>query len=844
MIFADLKNTAIIYKSIKFMASNSELSPSKRNPNPVAEAIGKVIGTAQFIQQHNNGDRIDAVKAVVNTTSRDIQQVRENIEQSIPVQVLKTGTDVIKSWTLYQMYIRTGKPEYLNKYYGKSKPKERREVKLEESIALMCQMHRKLEGNDGAPKRALGDLAEDWEKLKSKIEPIAGEGATVSNYVMFDHKDKKHYLFYYQDDCLKTIPITIDSCEPDYFQQIFKQNTFSLPLDNDTYVKKNEDQKEQKSVKTEIAIRTIQQNLNLDPAEFSVYYISPNANNFSDRNHQQYDRDGEMYEKLYKRKATRYGELEQADRYLTTYGLMYDPQSGIKYKDEFATLKEAGIKTRMLADHGQIFAEDTPQYVQAERDLNDYSRQIYYFDLVKQYYKENPEIVDKLLTDPLYEKYKKQFWNIHLGVRGQTEEQTARAMLANVHLAFFEVNNTIESDNNNLISNSPSQVFMQDGVEFINDMTGFILKNNGLPLSDNTTQSSIKEISRLHELVKKDPLFKRNLRKEKREYLEIEAEKSFNDILYELERGEIDDKIVQIAQEYIPGFFLDEEERIKFFRAFIGNVILVHVPDEDRPTMQSTAPKTDYYREGNELLPFDEEDAVYHTVEESLRHIFNKEVLEMDPADQSAYESQVSRIYTEASTLVNFLKVNPRVPENIRKLMNLLTSEELADKVLEHVSNIDEANPEVAGKLFREGFHTFQLMAQHRIITDFVRGVESQLVFQTQDKKEVLERKFIPVWKNYDFNNIPADVLEQAINKSLQIGEHRIDYLNHKEGVVAETLKDKQSQLEIQWFWDTMDMRYLRWKKFWDVLTTFGIAADCICPLRENIFNAEVLPQY
>ena len=44
--------------------------------------------------------------------------------------------------------------------------------------------------------------------------------------------------------------------------------------------------------------------------------------------------------------------------------------------------------------------------------------------------------------------------------------------------------------------------------------------------------------------------------------------------------------------------------------------------------------------------------------------------------------------------------------------------------------------------------------------------------------------------------------------------------------------------------WDTFDMWFLRWEKFWDVWNTLGGAWDCICFGRKSIFNPKTLQQW
>jgi hypothetical protein len=151
---------------------------------------------------------------------------------------------------------------------------------------------------------------------------------------------------------------------------------------------------------------------------------------------------------------------------------------------------------------------------------------------------------------------------------------------------------------------------------------------------------------------------------------------------------------------------------------------------------------------------------------------------------------------------------------------------------------------DVVNRFFPGGFADFQTMTEHRYATDFVRGVETQLVLSERSFPEKLQRRFGGKWVNNDFSQVSGAAVEDAIAKTLAIGSHRIDKLNHERGVKRETLKDWQEFAEKSLGWDTHEMKFLRWESFWNVWNTLGPGWDCICFSRKPIFNAETLRQY
>ena len=180
----------------------------------------------------------------------------------------------------------------------------------------------------------------------------------------------------------------------------------------------------------------------------------------------------------------------------------------------------------------------------------------------------------------------------------------------------------------------------------------------------------------------------------------------------------------------------------------------------------------------------------------------------------------------------------------MRSFIKTVGSPELAVRVLERFGSIGDQDPNIVNRFFPEGFVEFQKMALYRYIHDFIRGVETNLIFAKNSPSESLRRRFSGQWQNNDFSTLSDEQVRTAIKKTLATGSHRIRLLNHEQGVKRRTLSDYQEFLERMFGWDTLDMSFLRWEKLWNIWNTLGGAWDCICFSRKTVFNAPVLQQY
>lgn len=322
------------------------------------------------------------------------------------------------------------------------------------------------------------------------------------------------------------------------------------------------------------------------------------------------------------------------------------------------------------------------------------------------------------------------------------------------------------------------------------------------------------------------------------------ANKALRKVGFEIERNK---KIRRVKEKLTRRLITDD--KMTLYRTVIANVIMARVPGERRFTASSWMPNADGYlpRGKESISPFQRSEVQFGEIPSisdavsAVKNIFNGEVLNR-VGGSSAYESQVERISANGDVLFRFLQQNEAVPANVRDIMQTIgSSEMLKTKILK---NFGKDAKSVVSKFFPEGFEDFQTMTIYRYTTDFVRGVETQLVFTQKPRRERLKRRFAGKWENYDFSKTDDNTVKDAIEKTLAIGSHRIDKLNNQEGIKKTTFKDWQEYFEKVIGWDTHEMKFLRGEPLWTFWNSIGATWGCICFSRQPLFNTETFQQF
>lgn len=728
-----------------------------------------------------------------------------NFKESVPARTAQVLLSPILSGSSFMAHKITGgkyRPE-LSMYFGPMDPNLEISVVFSDLSETLSKIDTKLSKKETFIKE---DFAV-WKEIQKETEEVTG--LKLTDYVLFDETEGRHILFAERDK--EIVPIYV----PGKNDIQAKEHGFIGVGAGCERIENRSD-----SVSRELTIFKIEKDEGAVPGTHHLRRLNSVSNEFELRRNSVFERDGEMIEALRHEGAMSVGELQEVTRNLVSYGLSFE--DGKLVTDP--SLEAILVKTRLVSMGDDGSEEQKLKGVTEE--VKAFLEQAAFFKMAEEYFKENPDIVRKFLESPSYLNLRKEFLNTHFGGRGQTEERLAASMLSNYFLALFE---------NTDIKVSPSQKYSSNPEGFMNDIGSFVDQNNvNLPLN----------LQEMFLNLKNNPLTITEGNSPKAEVLR-KADESLTKISNEMWRHRESRKIFNFFVEKSPFDFVDDDSKSsKVFRAIIVNFGLAKVPGEGRFTMASYLPKVPYYPEGSDVLPFDEEEVRYGRIEDSIRYIFNGTSMVEDPTVASKYESQVARIYTEGAAIIRFLSEDKRVPDNVRDFIKTINSEDLGQKILERFGPNWDQDPLVVNRFFAEGFDKFQTMTTHRYVTDFVRGIETNLINLTSGSwAEKTKRKFTANWKNYDFSQVPEDVLQKAIELTLESGKHRLELLN-KETTERTTLKDKQEMLEKVFGWDTYDMWFLRWDKFWNVWNTLGGAWDCICFMRKPIFNTGTFKQH
>lgn len=722
-------------------------------------------------------------------------------QESLPGQTAKVLTMPFRSGYAFVMHKITGgryRPE-LETFFSPNKASSEFEVPLARLPDFLDVVDNLLARHENP----IGRNFDGWVDTKRRIEQIPG--IKMTDYVLFNQNYGQHILVAERGNSL--IPIFVP--RPG---EIGQNILFGIGREYPKQKFKLEE------VAMELSISDIEKNEELGSG-YKLRKLSAITNDFELRRHAVLERDGEMIESLRDQGVMTIGEIQSVTRMLVFGGITFEEGS----VNVDPSLGQVWISARMISLKE---GSERQKFHKSAQELSVFANQLIYFRGVSQFLEENPGIQREFMKSNQYLKHRKAFIDSHIAARGQTEEQIATAMLANYYLAKFEGGS---------VGESPSQKYTKNKEEFMADIGEFASK---------LSAKVPKSLSELWEELGDPSLINIEIDQSEKVSVLKNAGEALEKIAQEIWRHKESRNIFNKLVEKSPFDFVDDDEKSsKVVRAIIVNLGLAKVPGEGRFTMGSYLSKVPYYPEGSEVMPFDAEDASYANIEDSIRYIFNGQTFE-DPGAESSYESQVARIFTEGTTILNFLAEDPRVPENVRDFIGTVKSENLADRILERYGPISDQDPQVVNRFFKEGFNRFQTMTMHRYVTDFVRGVETNLVLLTDRSWfEKMHRKFGADWKNYDFSEVPPEVLEKAIDATLKTGSHRIDIMNHATDSRL-TLKDKQEFLEKVFGWDTYDMQFLRWEKFWNVWNTLGGAWDCICFMRKPVFNAETIKQF
>lgn len=727
------------------------------------------------------------------------------------------------AWTAYNVSGGRFRGD-LGQYFKKPENKPL-SVEISDAPLILDEIDKRLSGDDRVVENFIGAEAyRKWVALKGKIEGFFGQRIGVTDYVLYDRQRGDTYLFV--GDKTDIVPLKVKS-------EDFSGNALMSEYRSGRSIGTIQSPRGQGDLKPaiemETAIAAFAGSINTDPSNLEVRRISSVANDFDSFRDILFGREEQMFTELRHMGVWGVGELQTMNQALFARAICLDKDSGRVVIDQ--DLAGLWLRTRMISLHDETASGES----KANDEMLKHATEKIYFKVVKTYLKENPALVDAFLNSPEYTRFAMEFKDKNLSSLGLTERGVAIDMLSNVYLSMFE---------GGKLEDSSSQAYLARIPGFHKSLRAFIITNRDVapPLPDvvDAKRDQPGELSLLFSLLKNReyPFTKFNLSEKRKSELVDMSEKSLVKIRHMIKRNAVDRGILS-RLDSTPVVTMERGT----YPTMIANVGLARVSEEKKFTVSSWLKADLYIPDGRSLMPIKGREQVPSGSEivEVVKGVFNGKV---EPGVK-AFESQEKRIFGAAPLLFAFLQRGEMVPDNIRQFMTTLSSPELAVKLLERMGPITENETLIVNRFFPDGLSSFQGSAEHRYVFDFLRGVETNLILlQSKSPREAIIRKFGGQWKNSDFSGVDPGLMQKAIENTLKDASHRIRVLNHEAGEKRETLKDYQEFFEKALGWDTFDMWFLRWDKFWDVWHTLGGTWDCICFSRKTIFNPRVLQQW
>ena len=477
-----------------------------------------------------------------------------------------------------------------------------------------------------------------------------------------------------------------------------------------------------------------------------------------------------------------------------------------------------------------------------------------YYRLVGRYLDENPAMIDEFLTSEVYQKYALEFKLRFVPLVGQTERDTAKAMIANLYLMAFEGSRDFSK---NSVSKSHSQRFLrkveglhQQLLTFVEDYQRKHQKEAVLGLPERSDSSGTLaefqegQIRNVLLALGYNPFFEFAVDPEKKKEMVDMSYKCIGDLESELARNPDNHLLMRYLRQKF-GLLIHDSNRVGALAAVIGNLGLVRVPGEDIFTISSwlryshrIMPNGKYelhYKE-QELHPTREE------VVKSLRTIFSPE---SDASGGTAYARQLKRIEAAAPVILNFLKNSKDVPPAVGKFAAHIASPYRLISYLVKFIDENQKYPHAVNPNFPDSAGDFFEANALRWVIDLVYGTQSQLIQKT-DRVGFQRYRVSRTWKDFDFSDqerYSDTLLTEAFQTAIAKGNHRLRlYLDETKEI--KDVKTLLENVEMMFGNQTFSMEFTRYtnmaKQIKNLGFLMGLNFLCICYGRKSIFNPDV----
>lgn len=518
----------------------------------------------------------------------------------------------------------------------------------------------------------------------------------------------------------------------------------------------------------------------------------------------------------------------------------------------------------------------------AIKELSVYAEEVAYHNLIVNFLTNDSRLIEKFIQRPDFHELRKQFIDAHIGASKADDSVIANAILSGHFLMHFEGKDP---------AGSPSQKFIKNGSEYHQKIAEFIesagtegqppsltqnrrenLANlekatlnaidnryfpNGIPEipeeSDEVVKGHLLATETLCRIVSHPDVEPETKPGMSRWAEEQQILRALNE---QFERHNVDLEWLRRIKNRFPRLLIiDPDGRRNLIQTVIGNTLMgkARTFGGEVYTSSRYMPHSEgYFGADNsdpipDIIPSTEIPTTTDIVE-LIKDIYDGQP-EAGPGKE--YQSQTQKIYEAAPVILRYLTKSENVPDEVRQLMEIVTDkEELARKITARYGAEHDQDINYVNIFFREGgLSEAQKFITYRLITEFIEGVNTNIILTKDNPVRKRGRVWGGTWVNDDFSKLDNSVVETAISRTLEDGKNQLLLYDHKLDKKGkkrvEKLTANRRMSGEKYLWDSYDTRFKRWvNKRGSYDNALEVAIECVCPLRDTIFNPRTFQQW
>lgn len=518
----------------------------------------------------------------------------------------------------------------------------------------------------------------------------------------------------------------------------------------------------------------------------------------------------------------------------------------------------------------------------AIQELGKYAEEVAYHNLIVNFLANDSTLVEKFTQHQDFNKLREQFIDAHIGASKADDLVVATAILGGHFLMQFEGKDP---------DSSPSQRFIKNGSEYHQKIAQFITNEgtegqpplltynreedltnlekatlaaidkkylpNGIPELPNEQDEVLKKhllatetLCRIVSHPDKESEIKPGMNRWEEEQQILHA------LNEQFERHKVDlEWLRRIKNKYPNLLIVDPEGRRNFIQTVIGNALMgiARTAEGKVYTASRYMPKSEGYFGADNPYPIP--DIVPSNEAPTTADLCGiiKNIYDGQPGVDAGkeYQSQTQKIYEAAPKILRYLQKADKTPDEVRQLIEVVTNkEELAKKVTARFGKETDQDINYVNIFFREGgLSDAQKFITYRLVTEFLEGINTNLIMETKSPIRKQGRVWGGQWVNDDFSKVGDSVVEGAITKTLEDGKNQLLLYDHDldkkaKKRVGKLVANRRMAAE-KYLWDSYDTRFKRWvNKRGSYDNALEVAIECVCPLRDTIFNPRTVQQW